>query len=265
LILAGFGALACMAQRNLPLLLLAVLFAASRNLKATPASLTERNLPGILSRTWAPSALVLAVALFGAPKIRMAWAYELPGSLETPFRFPRGAVDFLEAHPVPGRIFNELRFGGYLAWRLPEVKPYVDGRMVLRDDAFYREFLSVVDDPAGFPAYASERDFTYALLPIGEDRRFLPLAAALLGREGWTLAYCDGAAALLIRPDIFPATGTRDDVPAGLETHRREAAHRFGSNRRLRAIAERNIADLYRAAGLAIEEPAPNAAPPASS
>lgn len=258
LLLIGFGALGFMAQRNLPLLLLAILFAAGRHLQGTslvgfgpPSGISGR----LVFHPWAAPLWILLIVLAGAPRIRQAWAFELPGSLETPFRFPRGGADFLAANPVPGFLFNELRFGGYLAWRLhPGMKPFVDGRMILHDADFYREFLDVVDHPRGFPAYAEKWKLTHALLPIGEDRRFLPLAAFLLGREGWELRYCDGAAALLVRPVSAPESASLDEDRRDIDAYRGEADRRFMANPRLAEIARRNIVDLFRAADLAFVE-----------
>jgi hypothetical protein len=237
---AVFSILGCMAQRNLPLFLLASLMAAGSNLQVTragEAAAAPAPVPPRL-RPWLAPALAALVAGLYAPRVAKAWEYELPGSLLTPFRFPIQAAEFLAAHPIPGGLFNELRFGGYLAYRLhPETRPFVDGRMILRDAGFYRGFLDAVDRPAGFRAYAARHGFTHALLPIGEDRRFLPLAAHLLREEGWILLYCDGAAALIADPAVSPWPALRlDSLAAG---HPAVAAleARFGANPRLRAIA----------------------------
>ncbi len=255
LLFAGFGLLGALAQRNLPLALLAGLMAAGRNLETRAA--TGQEQAGRAS-PWLASLLLLAIAAAYGPGIRRAWLYELPGSLETPFRFPSGAADFLEAHPLPGPIFNELRFGGYLAYRLyPETLPFVDGRMILRDADFYREFLAVVDYPERFGGYARRHDFTHALLPIGEDGRFRPLASHLLGREGWRLLYCDGAAALLAPPPVAGGLAlSLDAIDAGHPVLR-ALEDRYGANPRLAAIARRNLEAFLGAAGITPEKSPP--------
>lgn len=288
LILAGFAALGCMAQRNLPLFVLAALLAAGNNLRLRaqgnlPVSPSEKEPSGAPSSRvrnpfragknsrdrdgrrqldpalpwsapaipWMAPVLIALLALLYGPRIRGAWAYELPGSLETPFRFPGRAADYLVDHPLPGQLFNELRFGGYLAWRLyPSRLVYVDGRMILRDAAFYRDFLDVVDRPAGFPAYADQHGLTHALLPIGEEGRFRPLAADLLGRQGWDMLYCDGAAVLLARDSLAGALALPVDAFPGDHPALRALRDRFGANPRLEAIALRNFEALLREAGL---------------
>jgi hypothetical protein len=252
LLFAGFGLLGALAQRNLPLALLAGLMAAGRNLEVR-AGTGER--PAGRASPWLAALLLLAIAAAYGPGIRRAWLYELPGSLETPFRFPSGAADFLEDHPLPGPIFNELRFGGYLAYRLyPETLPFVDGRMILRDADFYREFLSVVDFPERFGGYARRHGFTHALLPIGEDARFRPLASRLLGAEGWRLLYCDGAAALLALPSAAGSLALSLDAIDADHPVLRALDDRYGSNPRLAAIARRNLEEFLGAAGITPEK-----------
>jgi hypothetical protein len=245
----AFGGLGLMAQRNLPLAFLAGLMAAGRNLHVSlgdgsrrhPAdaqagadsvadSLTEKRLG------WIGWVALLAVAAAFGPRLRSAWAYELPGSPVTPFRVPVAAVEFLAAHPLPGPIFNELRFGGYLEYRLFPQPAFVDGRMILRSGDFYRDFLAAVDRPERFPEYRARYGFTHALLPIAEDARFLPLAAFLL-RSGWDLLYCDGAAALLADPALgaggmaLDSIASEHPLPTSLRT-------RFAANPRLLRLAD---------------------------
>lgn len=263
LLFLSFSALGCMAQRNLPLSVLAGLMAAGRNLqvslgpagRAAPAQAAgsrEAERSAGLRHHGAGWAALLAIIALYVPGIRAAWEYELPGSLETPFRFPAQAVDFLERNPLNGPIFNELRYGGYLEFRLyPPKTAFVDGRMILRSAEFYREFLEAADYPDRFPAYRARYGFTHALLPISEDRRFLPLAAHLVKSMDWKLLYCDGASALLADASILDRRALAmdlDSLPAGHPL--REALHRrFAANPRLEVMAIRNAALFLGAAG----------------
>jgi hypothetical protein len=249
LLFLSFAALGWMAQRNLPLALLAGLMAAGRNLQVPqgeggkPASYLSRP----RSEAWGGyagwGALAVIAILYGG-RIRAAWAYELPGSLETPFRFPAPAVDYLEAHPLPGNLFNELRYGGYLDFRLyPEKPAFIDGRMILRSGAFYRDFLEAVDHPERFAAFGGRYSITHSVLPISEDRRFLPLAAYLARESGWQVLYCDGASVVLADSAAYAAAHP-PAVPV-LEALR----SRFGANPRLEALAAGNAEAFLRAAG----------------
>jgi len=43
--------------------------------------------------------------------------------------YPKGAVEFLHANFPQGEIFSNYGWGGYLIWKLPEKKVFIDGRM----------------------------------------------------------------------------------------------------------------------------------------
>lgn len=43
--------------------------------------------------------------------------------------YPTQAVQYLHAHMPKERIFSTYDWGGYLLWKLPEKKDYIDGRM----------------------------------------------------------------------------------------------------------------------------------------
>jgi hypothetical protein len=264
LLFLAFAGLGWMAQRNLPLAVLAGLMAAGRNLEVSLGA-GGTGSGGRRAASPAGWAALAAVVLVYAPKLRAAWDYELPGAMETPFRFPGPAVGFLEAHPLPGNLFNELRYGGYIAFRLHPKLAFVDGRMILRSGDFYRDFLEVADRPGNFGAYRAKHGLTHALLPIAEDQRFLPLAAHLL-RSGWALLYCDGAAVLLADPGILsggtgalraPADAIGSVRPFNLDSlpadHPLTAAlrARFSANPRLQSLAAANAVLFLRAAGKA--------------
>ena len=246
LVFVAFAVLGLMAQRNLPLAFLAGLMAAGRNLQVSLEWAPRTRLPWRMAG-WVALAVI---PLFYGPRLYAAWDYELDNSMETPFRFPSGAVAYLQAHPLPGNIFNELRFGGYLTYRLyPSKLSFVDGRMIVRGEAFYREFLDIIDRPSGFPEYRLQYGITHVLLPIGEDKRFVPLLGYLLRRGDWKLLHCDGASALLAEAGLVKSLElSLDSLPFGHPV--REALRiRFASNPRLETLATLNLSGLLLEAG----------------
>jgi hypothetical protein len=43
--------------------------------------------------------------------------------------YPRSAITFLKENSVAGNIFSDYGWGGYLIWKLPQKKVFIDGRM----------------------------------------------------------------------------------------------------------------------------------------
>ena len=234
-----YGTLGLMAQRNLILFLFAVLIIAARSL---PVLITEKNGNGLRFKSAAVFALawtLLSVAGF-ASDLRASWQWEKSGTWETPFRFPQGATAWLREHPLQGTLFNEMRQGGYVGWHLwPGYHPFIDGRMILHDAFFMREFLDLFDHPEKFEEYRQRYSITTVLLPIGEDDRYLPLAASLARSGTWSILYCDGADILLALPAAWE--GSAKPPAWTLEVGEISARQRFGGNPKLLVHARQRL------------------------
>lgn len=110
-------------------------------------------------------------------------------------RFPVGAVDYLQAHPGAGPIFNLYDWGGYLIWRLnPQTLVFIDGRADLYGESLMREFADT---------YNLRDDWQKALqtwriqtVLVNPDSA---LAVALQNAPGWEVGYSDSQAIVLER------------------------------------------------------------------
>src|SRR5204862_452556 len=78
--------------------------------------------------------LVLFLAYFGFVSVPLARARGF-----TTARTPQGALEFLAANHVGGRMFNDLGMSSYLIWKGGEERPvFVDGREIY-DPAFLED------------------------------------------------------------------------------------------------------------------------------
>jgi hypothetical protein len=106
-------------------------------------------------------------------------------------RYPAAALAFMQRQHLNGRIFNEYRWGGYMEWNAPELKPFIDGRFqpfvyngILKDygnAVLIRQPLEILDK------YRIE----YALLEPEA-----PLTYVLRHSTSWRLIYSDQVAVL---------------------------------------------------------------------
>ncbi len=63
---------------------------------------------------------------------------------------PTAAINSLRATPCQGNIFNDYNIGGYLIWKYPEQKVYIDGRMPswqLNGTNYMDNYLRIFTDP----------------------------------------------------------------------------------------------------------------------
>jgi hypothetical protein len=71
-------------------------------------------------------------------------AYSLKWTVIGPGReanYPSQAVNYLSQHPCQGNLFNDYDYGGYLIWKLPKQKVYIDGRMPSWKDKTGKKYI----------------------------------------------------------------------------------------------------------------------------
>lgn len=108
--------------------------------------------------------------------------------------FPAGAVHYLSEHPQQGNMFNQYEWGGYLEWKLPQVKTFIDSRTdifeykdVLRD---YVAISTMNQTDGLLLSYNVE----YILYPADS-----PLAHFLSQDPKWQCIFQDGQAVIYRR------------------------------------------------------------------
>lgn len=109
--------------------------------------------------------------------------------------FPARAVEFIRSENLPDPIFNWYDWGGYLIWKLyPERRVYIDGRADVYGDAFIAEFLRASKGQGDWREPL--RRYKVRTVIVKPDS---PLASLLLKEEGWSKAFEDGQAIVLVK------------------------------------------------------------------
>jgi hypothetical protein len=89
--------------------------------------------------------------------------------------YPKKAIAFLKQHPSPGQIFSAYSWGGYLLWKVPEKKTFVDGRMPSwryhyshtgETDYAFRDFRDILRGALPFAKTAKIYNIDTVLLPV---------------------------------------------------------------------------------------------------
>lgn len=194
LLLLGFGAMAFYELRNIPILVVAL----APLVAATFVDLPDQNrwihtralqlLPHIA--WWRAGVALLCLALLGGTVWQTRQHYDTYGGENY---YPMAAVDYLVEHPIPGQIFNDYVFGGYLIYR--GIPPFVDGRSDLYVKTnIFRDYLDVSNGSVDPDPIFRKYHVTHVLIKPDSY-----LASELMQR-GWTTLYSDGMAVILVPP-----------------------------------------------------------------
>ena len=143
------------------------------------------------------NALLLALSL-----LAVYLAFPRPPDLRAQVQAdsPAKALEFIQAHHLPGPIVNDYRYGGYLIWAAPEYPVFVDGRAdVFEETGVLAEFgnWATLQSP---PTKLLDRyHVNLCLLSSKSPMRFvLPLL------PGWSEVYSDDVSIVFTRTPPAP-------------------------------------------------------------
>lgn len=177
--------LALVAERNFVLflpVLIGVLTTSSKHPKVATSSL--------ISRVPLPTVYFLLPTFF----ILGLWARSLSAydySMVAYQRVPVEATRWMQEHPHQGRLFNDDRAGGYLAFVNPADSIYIDGRFILKTADFFENYLAYATHPERFLSDADSLGIDRALFPLQYYARWDALLQNLAKSPRWHLAYRD--------------------------------------------------------------------------
>jgi len=118
--------------------------------------------------------------------------------------YPEGAVEFLSKNNLSQvRLLNYFEWGGYLLWRSPELKTFIDGR-VLRFSVWEDYFRTVMKPDAFWHDRLNQYRINLILLPLTrpEDGWPLNIMLLLLGHPEWKPIYADKLSVIFARKDM---------------------------------------------------------------
>jgi hypothetical protein len=106
--------------------------------------------------------------------------------------YPVDAAHFIQEHRLPGPLYNNFNWGGFLIGNLPDYPVSIDGRTDLYGDDYYRQEVETLmgrhtDDPALAQANT-------VLLPVS-----VPLSGMLSRSPQFKLVYQDKMAVVFVR------------------------------------------------------------------
>lgn len=175
--------LAMVAERNFVLFLPLFLGAVSEN------RFLYGTFESVRCRIGAKYATLFVVAFIFGLWARSLSAYDY--SMVSYQRVPVDAAEWMRQNPHAGRLFNDDRAGGYLAFVNPADSIYIDGRFILKTADFFERYLEYAKDPSQFIVDADSLNIDRAVFPLRYYARWDSLLQVLETAPRWHLAYRD--------------------------------------------------------------------------
>ena len=112
--------------------------------------------------------------------------------------YPVNAINFLRRNPVPGPIYNNLNWGGFLMWYMPDYPVAIDGRNDLYGDELDKIFYN---SESAQESYKTDPYLNEAGVVLLDSK--LPLAKVLTIDPRFRLLYHDDIATVFGRNSQF--------------------------------------------------------------
>ena len=181
--------LALVAERNIVLFLPVFCYAA----------FSLEGLPLCKSACRVPCRAVLVAVLFAVLGLWCRSLVPYGTSMVSEQRVPVAASEWMKSHPHAGRLFNDDRAGGYLAFVNPQDSTYLDGRFFLKTAEFFERYLHYSEDPSGYMRDMDSLGVDRAVFPLRYYARWDAVVTALSTSEKWHRAYVDSGFVVLDR------------------------------------------------------------------
>jgi len=139
---------------------------------------------------------VLNAVIFGGILAIMAFRFPTEAQLAEAAarRYPVDALTYVKSHGLPGRIFNLYIWGGFLTWRSPEVKTFIDSRAdIFEYTGILQDYLEAISLTESLRVL-DKHQINYVLMPPKN-----PLTYLLKHTPGWRVVYSDSICTIMER------------------------------------------------------------------
>jgi hypothetical protein len=200
LLLSGLGFMSLLMARNIPLFAIAcvpILAELSAKMLSRFEAWTqvEERFAGFGSEgqsIWPIMVTLFAIAYFAYFNFRNNRSlYQFDPNI-----FPVKAVNFLEANPQSGNMFNEFNWGGYLEYKLwPHYNVFLDSQSDFYGETLMREYDQIMAAKDGWKNLLDQHKVDWVIIPPNS-----PLASNLRSKLKWKVIYQDHTAIILHKP-----------------------------------------------------------------
>jgi hypothetical protein len=199
LVVATTAVMALGARRFGPLFALVAAPFGARNLTIATRGLVTPAPWQAAATAVACATAIVALAADTVPYVRARYRQGLFDGMSQQWAFPRGAVEFLNRNPLPGRLAHIYQWGGYLMFMAPERPVFIDGRgHTVYPGSFYLEYKKLEHAEPDWAEVLDRHGVSLVVWPSTNLAfgQFALLLQQLRRSQSWRTVYDDQQAAV---------------------------------------------------------------------
>ncbi len=108
--------------------------------------------------------------------------------------FPVDAANFVLRNHIEPNMFNHYNYGGFLIWKMPGYKVFIDGRLEMYLGQAGDDYLTVLEARPGWEKVLDKYHVNFFL-----NYATTPITKVLLGRKDWKLLYFDSQYVVFVK------------------------------------------------------------------
>jgi len=171
--------------------------------------LSPKGFTQVLHSAWVGLAILALIGYFGFERYQTIIPFNnQPVMFQQIGSYPYGAVEYIKTEQPTGKLFNEYNWGGYLIWRLPERRVFMDGRMAIwktADQNVFQDYLTIAG--GGDTTADLLKKYDVGLVLVYKNRSAKDYF--LQNNENWRIIYDDAVAMLFQRSDLMRASESK--------------------------------------------------------
>jgi hypothetical protein len=154
--------------------------------------------------------------------------------------YPKEAAEFVMKHKIPGNMFNHYNYGGYLIWKMPSYKVFIDGRLEMYQGQAGEDYLTILNGMTGFQQVLEKHHINFFLVYITD-----PIVSVLTDSPDWRLVHFSDHYVVFVKNSEINAKVINEFWSEQSDLEFKAGYHEFMANRfnemGLEAIKNKNM------------------------
>jgi hypothetical protein len=174
-----FSVLALTAVRHVAIFALVALFVISRYI-----TVWFGEYRGIFKRSLVKDIVVILfivifVIFYKSRLVPFGWEWSEEG-------YPKEAAEVIAKNKIQGNMFNHYNYGGYLIWKMPGYKVFIDGRLEMYEGQAGDDYLTILYANKGYKELLEKYKINFFICYVRD-----PIIEMLIDDQNWKYAYND--------------------------------------------------------------------------